>query len=182
MKRSTSVIGHIKLPITKYFDTKQQIQWSPFLSDYHITGPSMTLVISPCPCWPVLSQERHSWLIEGLKLVVCPLHSPCLSPANKRLNYIKSWEILRYRPTSLCQTCLPRIHSICWSDHPFPSISPILLCISKLFMSNLVITKSLLYQSGFSFSKISLPLLYHYLCHSKFCVGQKIKQYGCQTE
>ena len=63
-----------------------------------------------------------------------------------------------------------------------PSISPILLCISNLFLSNLVITKSRLYQSGFSFPKISFQLLYHYLCRSKFCVGQKIKQYECQTK
>ena len=34
----------------------------------------------------------------------------------------------------------------------------------------------------FSFPKIGFPLLYHYLCRSKFCVGQKIKQYECQTE
>ena len=30
------------------------------------------------------------------------------------------------------------------------------------------------YISGFSFPKISFPLLYHYLCQSKFCVGQKM--------
>ena len=44
-------------------------------------------------------------------------------------------------------------------------------------MSILVITKSRLYRSGFSFPKISFPLVYHYLCRSKFCVGQKNKQY-----
>ena len=89
---------------------------------------------------------------------------------------------LKYRSTLLCQTCLSRIHGICRSDHPFPSISPILLCISNLFMSNLVIRKSRLYRSGFSFPKISFPLLYHYLCQSKFFVGQKTKQYECQTK
>ena len=90
--------------------------------------------------------------------------------------------LFKYRSTLLCQTCLSRIHVICRSDHPFPSISPILLCISNMFMSNLVITKSRLYQSGFSFPKIRFPLFYHYLCRSKFCVGQKIKQYECQTK
>ena len=85
-----------------------------------------------------------------------------------------------YRSTLLCQTCLSRIHGICRSDHPFPSVSPILLCISNLFMSNLVITKSRLYRSGFSFPKTSFLLLYHYLCRRQFCVGQKIKQYECQ--
>ena len=89
---------------------------------------------------------------------------------------------LKYRSTSLCQTCLSRIHGICRSDHPFPSISPLLFCISNLFMSNSVITKSRLCRSGFSFPKISFPLLYNYLCRSKFCVGQKIKQYECQTK
>ena len=64
-----------------------------------------------------------------------------------------------YRSTSLCQTCLSRRHSICRSDHPFWSISPILLCISNLFMSNLFITKSQLYLGYFSFPKSSLPLL-----------------------
>ena len=33
----------------------------------------------------------------------------------------------------------------------------------------------------FSFWKMSFPLLYYYLCQSKFCVCQKIKQYECQT-
>ena len=87
-----------------------------------------------------------------------------------------------YRSTSPCQTCLSRLHGICRSDHPFLSISPILLCISSLFMLNLVMMKSSLYRSGFSFPKISFPLLYHYICRSKFCVGQKIKQYECQTK
>ena len=87
-----------------------------------------------------------------------------------------------YRSISLCQTCLSRIHDICQSDYPFPSISPILLCISNMFMSYLVITKSRLYRSGFSFPKISFLHLHHYLCRSKFCVGQKIKQYECQTK
>ena len=96
------------------------------------------------------------------------------------INYDTSLVI--YRSTSQCQTCLSRIHGICRSDHPFLSISPILLCISSLFMSNYVIMKSRLYGSGFSFPKISNPLLYHYLCRSKFCVGQKFKQYECQTK
>ena len=90
--------------------------------------------------------------------------------------------LLKYRSTSLYQTCLSRIHGICRSDHPFLSIFPILLCISNLFMSNLVVTKSRLYRSGFSFPKISFPLLYYYLCGSKFCAGQNIKQYECQAK
>ena len=95
--------------------------------------------------------------------------------------YVVGTISLKYRSTSLCQTCLSRIHGICRSDHPFPSISPILLCISNLFMSNSV-TKSRPYRSGFSLPKISFPLLYHYLCRSKICVGQKMKQYECQTK
>ena len=87
-----------------------------------------------------------------------------------------------YRSTSLCQTCLSRILGICRSDHLFPSISPILLCISNLFMSNLVITKSQLYRSVFSFRKISFLRLYNYFCRSKSCAGYKIKQYECQTK
>ena len=53
-------------------------------------------------------------------------------------------------------------------------IQTIWLCISNLFMLNSVITISQLYGSGFSFLKTSFPLLYPYLCRSKFCVGQKI--------
>ena len=90
--------------------------------------------------------------------------------------------IYDYMSTSLCQTCLSRIHGICRSDHPFPSISPILLCISNLFMSNLAILKSRLYRSGSSLPKISFRLLYHYLCRCAICVGQKIKQYEFQTK
>ena len=81
-----------------------------------------------------------------------------------------------YRSTLLCQTCLSQIHGICRSDHPFPSISPILLCISNLFMPNSIILKPWVYRSGFSFPKNSFPLLHHYLCRSKICVGQKIKE------
>ena len=61
---------------------------------------------------------------------------------------------MKYRSTSLWQTCLSQVNGIFQSDHPFPSISPILLCISNMFMSNLVITKSRLYRSGFSFPKL----------------------------
>ena len=86
------------------------------------------------------------------------------------------------RSTSLCQTCLYRIKGICQSDHPFPSIFPILLCISNLFMSNSVFTKSQLYRSDFSFPKNSFPLLYHYLCEVKLELVKKIKQYECQTK
>ena len=50
------------------------------------------------------------------------------------------------------------------------------------FFEGKTLTKSRLYRSGFSFPKNNLRLLNHYLCRSKFCVGQKIKQYKCQTK
>ena len=111
-------------------------------------------------------------------------HNPGTNVGKMTCNYPKLdlVNMNEYRSTSLCQTCLSRIHGICRSDHPFPSISPILLCISNMFMSNLVITKSRLYRSGFSFPKISFLHLHHYLCRSKFCVGQKFKKYKCQTK
>ena len=58
----------------------------------------------------------------------------------------------------LCQTCLSPIHGLCRSDHPFLNISHILHCISKLFMSNSVITKTGLYRRGFSFLKLVFRL------------------------
>ena len=110
------------------------------------------------------------------------LEEECFGKNYSRKSYYSYYVLFCiYRWTSLCQTCLSWIHSICRSDHSFPSISPILLCISNLFKSNSVITKSRLYRSVFSFPKNSFPLHYHCLCRSKICAGQKIKQYECQT-
>ena len=92
---------------------------------------------------------------------------------------LKKLTISKYRTTSLCKTCLSQIHSICRSEHPFPSISPILLCFSNLFMSNSVITK---YRSGFSFPKRVFRFFTTTYVEVNFCVGQKIKQYECQTK
>ena len=77
-----------------------------------------------------------------------------------------------YRSTSLCQTCLSRIHRLCRSDRPFPNFSPILHCISTLLMSNSVIMKTRLYRSDFSFPKVEFPFVYHCLYRS----GQKVKR------
>ena len=77
-----------------------------------------------------------------------------------------------YRSTSLCQTCLSRIHGLCRSDHPFPNFSPILHCNSTLLMSNSVIMKTRLYRSDFSFHKANFPFVYHCLYRS----GQKVKR------
>ena len=59
--------------------------------------------------------------------------------------------ILIYRRTSICQTCLSRKHHLCRSDRPFPNFSPIFYCISTLFVSNSLMTKTRLYRSYFSF-------------------------------
>ena len=40
---------------------------------------------------------------------------------------------------------------ICPSDRPFPNFSPIFYCISTLFVSNSLVTKTRLYRSDFSF-------------------------------
>ena len=77
-----------------------------------------------------------------------------------------------YRSTSLCQTCLSRIHGLCRSDHPFPNFSPILHCNSTLLMSNSVIMKTRLFRSDFSFHKANIPFVNHCLCRS----GQKVKR------
>ena len=77
-----------------------------------------------------------------------------------------------YRSTSLCQTCLSRIHGLCRSDHPFPNFSPILHCYSTLLMSNSVIMKTRLFRSDFSFHKANFPFVYHCLYRS----GQKVKR------
>ena len=79
-----------------------------------------------------------------------------------------------YRSTLQCQTCLSLIHSICRIDHPFPRISPILLCISNLFMSNSVTTKSQLYGSGFSFQKISFCFFTTTCVEVKFVLVKKL--------
>ena len=132
--------------------------------------------------WAIFGKEQN-W--ENICDSTLNLDKPFSMPFNTFLTSILTSFLIsqfKYRSTSLCQTCLSQIHSICRSDHPFPSISPILLCISNLFMSNLVITKSRLYRSCFSFPKISFLLLYHYLCRGKFCVGPKNKQYKCQTK
>ena len=57
---------------------------------------------------------------------------------------------LIYRQTSICQTCLSRKHQLCRSDRPFPNFFPICYCISTLFVSNLLMTKTRLYRSDFS--------------------------------
>ena len=67
-----------------------------------------------------------------------------------------SWKI--YRSTSLCQTCLSRIHGLCRSDHPFRNFSPILHCNSTLLMSNSVIMKTQLFRSVFHSLKPIFPL------------------------
>ena len=77
-----------------------------------------------------------------------------------------------YRSTSLCQTCLSRIHGLCRSDHPFPNFSPLLHCNSTLLMSNSVIMKTRLFRSDFSFAKANFPFVYHCLYRS----GQKVKR------
>ena len=77
-----------------------------------------------------------------------------------------------YRSTSLCQTCLSRIHGLCRSDHPFPNFTPILHCNSTLLMSNSVIMKTRLFRSDFSFHKANFPFVYHCLYRS----GQKVKR------
>ena len=77
-----------------------------------------------------------------------------------------------YRSTSLCQTCLSRIHGLCRSDHPFPNFSPILHCNSTLLMSNSVIMKTRLFRSDFSFHKANFPFVYHCLYRS----GQKVRR------
>ena len=76
----------------------------------------------------------------------------------------------KYRSTSLCQTCLSRIHGLCRSDHPFPNFSPILHCNSTLLMSNSVIVKTRLFRSDYSFPKVNFPFVYHCLYRS----GQKV--------
>ena len=80
--------------------------------------------------------------------------------------------LLIYRSTSLCQTCLSRIHGLCRSDHPFPNFSPILHCNSTLLMSNSVIMKTRLFRSDFSFPLVNFPFVYHCLYRS----GQKVKR------
>ena len=91
----------------------------------------------------------------------------------------KSQDMLwKYRSTSLCQTCLSRIHGLCRSDRPFLNFSPILHCISTLLMSNSVIMKTRLYRSDFSFPKVGFPFVYHCLYRS----GQKVKQSEWQTK
>ena len=80
--------------------------------------------------------------------------------------------VLQYRSTSLCQTCLSRIHGLCRSDHPFPNFSPILHCNSTLLMSNSVIMKTRLFWSDFSVHKANFPFVYHCLYRS----GQKVKR------
>ena len=76
------------------------------------------------------------------------------------------------RSTSLCLTCLSRIHGLCRSDHPFPNFSPILHCNSTLLMSNSVIMKTRLFRSDFSFHKANFTFVYHCLYRS----GQKVKR------
>ena len=85
---------------------------------------------------------------------------------------IFSLSLSNYRSTSLCQTCLSRIHGLCRSDHPFPNFSPILHCNSTLLMSNSVIIKTRLFRSDFSFPKVNFPLVYHCVYRS----GQKVKR------
>ena len=48
----------------------------------------------------------------------------------------------KYRPTSICQTCLSRKHHLCRSDRPYPNFSPIFYYISTFFVSNSLMTKT----------------------------------------
>ena len=73
----------------------------------------------------------------------------------------------KYRPTSICQTCLSRKHYLCRSDRPFPNFSPIFYCISTLFVSNSLMTKTRLYRSDFSFPCEVFHQFYHWLCRSQ---------------
>ena len=66
------------------------------------------------------------------------------------LNF-QQFYLFQYRRTSVCQTCLSRKHHLCRSDRPFPNFSPIFYCISTLFVTNSLMTKTRLYRSDFSF-------------------------------
>ena len=48
-------------------------------------------------------------------------------------------------------------------------------------MLNSVITKTLLYGRGFSFLKLVFRLFTTACVEVKLCIGQKVKQYECQS-
>ena len=90
------------------------------------------------------SKERRHDLVR-MPFDVCKSLTPiCLISAYQT-------ERLGYRRTSICQTCLSRKHHLYRSDRPFPNFSPIFYCISTLFVSNSLMTKTRLYRNDFSF-------------------------------
>ena len=89
-------------------------------------------------------------------------------------------ESINYKQIPLCPTCLSQIHSLCQSDHPFPNISPIYCIVFRACLCRTRISRNL----GFSYQKISVFHLLTTACVKlkvKISVGQKVKQYECQT-
>ena len=66
---------------------------------------------------------------------------------------------MKFRPASICQTCLSRKHYLCRSAVRFPNISPYVLlylnlvCVELAYLENSAISK------WFSFSILSFPLV-----------------------
>ena len=132
-----------------------------------------------CATWLYRFLILHPYLLSSAE---GRLKSFSLTESNRYMSWRLSWNhyvcfhhesspesILIYRSTSLCQTCLSRIHGLCRSDHPFPNFSPILHFNSTLLMSNSVIMKTRLFRSDFTFPKANFPFVYHCLYRS----GQK---------
>ena len=85
----------------------------------------------------------------------------------KGYNSVTNLQKMIYRPTSICQTCLSRKHHLCRSDCPFLNFFPIFYCISTLFVSNWLMTKTQVYRSDFSFPWEVFHQFYHWICRSQ---------------